>query len=195
MGHTRTWQTSEHARCEISICMWKNPPNPTPMTVFVRVVFDISWLIDWLINWLIYSSIHSDSFIDYFTVFLRQLRTFSHIWRRPHCRWRAAGLKPMLDVLVSEQVGLLSRHTWCDMGLNFFLVSSDPPSHLVASYNKQGDAEDIITQALKDTVINGSSFVHSKPLKDLTFFSMSETVCSYPSCQHIFSEKLHSSAA
>jgi hypothetical protein len=40
--------------------------------------------LDWLIDWL-------------FTV-LHSLKNFSHIWRRHHCRWRAAKFRPMLGV-------------------------------------------------------------------------------------------------
>jgi hypothetical protein len=42
----------------------------------------INWLIDWLIDWLIRV--------------LRPAEEISHIWRRQHCRWRAAKFRPMV---------------------------------------------------------------------------------------------------
>jgi hypothetical protein len=44
------------------------------------------------------------------------LKTFSFIWRRHHCRWRAAKFR----LRVFKQEGSLSCYSSCDMGPQFF---------------------------------------------------------------------------
>jgi hypothetical protein len=68
----------------------------------------------------------------------------SFTWRRHQCRWRAAKFRPMLGAQgLWAGRDLLSCHTYCDMGLRFFLVSSEGPPHTFASYDTHGDAESL----------------------------------------------------
>jgi hypothetical protein len=69
---------------------------------------------DWLIDWL----------IDY----LRFYVPLNHLYirRRHHCRWRAAKFRPKLGTKAFQQD----------------LYRATPP-HSIASYNTQGDAEDL----------------------------------------------------
>jgi hypothetical protein len=74
-----------------TISMFWNDPQGLPIfhqlslcrTSLVNVVRDRhkDWLIDWLIDYL---------------RFYVPLKNFSLIWRRHHCRWRAAKFRPML---------------------------------------------------------------------------------------------------
>ena len=53
------------------------------------------------------------------------------IWRRPHCRWRAA----KFDSWPLSSEGSLTCHTHCDAALPFIMVISEDPwhSHLMPS--------------------------------------------------------------
>ena len=58
--------------------------------------------------------------IDYLWFYV-PLKNFSLIWRRHHCRWRAAKFRPMLGAQgLWEGRGSLSCHTCCDTGPRFF---------------------------------------------------------------------------
>ena len=53
--------------------------------------------------------------------FIVPLENFSLIWRRHHCRWRAASFDLWSALMVIEQWGfLLTCHTYCDTGLPFY---------------------------------------------------------------------------
>jgi hypothetical protein len=55
--------------------------------------------------------------IDYL-LFYGQLKHFSLLWRRHHCRWRTAKYRPMLSA--QGLFCALSCHTCCDSGPQFF---------------------------------------------------------------------------
>jgi hypothetical protein len=59
------------------------------------------WLVDWLIDYL---------------RFYVPLKNFSLVWRRHHCRWRAAKFRPMLGA----QGLWAGRDLCCDTGPRFF---------------------------------------------------------------------------
>ena len=53
--------------------------------------------------------------------FIVPLENFSLLWRRHHCRWRAASFDLWSALMVIEQWGfLLTCHTYCDTGLPFY---------------------------------------------------------------------------
>ena len=63
--------------------------------------------------------------------FIVPLENFSLIWRRHHCRWRAANFDFDSWPLSSE--GSLTCHTHCDTGLPFIMIISEDPWHLLPS--------------------------------------------------------------
>jgi hypothetical protein len=77
------------------------------------------------------------NYIDW--LFYVPFENCSLIWRRNHCRWKAAKLRPMLS----------AQNLWAGRDLyraapvvtNGFGFSGPP--HLVAHYDKQGDTEDL----------------------------------------------------
>ena len=75
---------------------------------------------------------HWPLFIVYLK-FIVPLENFSLIWRRHHCRWRAANFDFDSWPLSSE--GSLTCHTHCDTGLPSIMVISEDPwlSHLMLS--------------------------------------------------------------
>jgi hypothetical protein len=92
----------------------------------LRIV--IMWLIDWLIDYLL---------------FYVPIKNFSLIWRRHHCLWRAAKLRPMLGAQGLWAGRDLYRATPAVTRTLVFPVLSEGPPHLVASYDTLGDAEDL----------------------------------------------------
>jgi hypothetical protein len=68
------------------------------------------------------------------------LKNFSLIWRRHHCRWRAAKFRPMLGAQIrsfEQGVIFIAPHLlW--HGASVLPVSSEGPPILVASYDTQG---------------------------------------------------------
>jgi hypothetical protein len=64
--------------------------------------------------------------------------TSRSIWRRQHCRWRAAKFRTCSVLRAFEQGGIfiVSHLLW--HGVSVFPVSSEGPPHSVASYNTQG---------------------------------------------------------
>ena len=70
-----------------------------------------------------------------FLEFIVPLENFSLIWRRHHCRWRAANFDLCSNLWPLSSEGSLTRHTYCDTGLPFIMVISEDPwhSHLLPS--------------------------------------------------------------
>jgi hypothetical protein len=88
------------------------------------------------IDWTLYMYDNDKS--DYL-VFYVPLKNFSLLWKRHHCRWRAAKFRPMLGAQgLWEVVPHLLWH-----GVLVFPVSSEGPPHSVASHDTHGDAEDL----------------------------------------------------
>ena len=54
---------------------------------------------------------------------------FLLIWRRHHCRWRAANFDLCSPLMVIEQWGFFTCYTHCDTGLPFLMVISEDPWH------------------------------------------------------------------
>ena len=67
--------------------------------------------------------------------FIAPIENFSPIWRRHHCRWRAANVNLCPALKAIELWGLLTSHTNCDMCLPFIMVIFKDPwhSHLLPS--------------------------------------------------------------
>ena len=70
-----------------------------------------------------------------FLEFIVPLENFSLIWRRHHCRRRAANFALCSALMAIEQWGFLTCRTHCDTGLPFIMFISDDPwhSHLLLS--------------------------------------------------------------
>jgi hypothetical protein len=67
------------------------------------------------------------------------LKNFSLMWRRHHCRWRAAKFWPMLGaqgLWAGRDLYRAAPAVTRDLG-------SEGPPHLVASYDTRGDVEDL----------------------------------------------------
>jgi hypothetical protein len=89
-------------------------------------------------------------FVYRFTFYSRIFHLYP--WWRHHCRWKAAKFRPMLGA----QGHWAGRDLYCakpvvtrDLG---FPVSSEGPPHSVASYDTQGDVEDLF--------LPGSSWIY-----------------------------------
>jgi hypothetical protein len=80
--------------------------------------------------------------IDYLGFYV-PLKNFSLIWRRHHCRWRAAKFRPMLGAQAFEQGGIFIVPHLLWHGASVVPVSSEGPPHSVASYDTRGDVEDL----------------------------------------------------
>jgi hypothetical protein len=74
-----------------------------------------------------------------FTV-LHPAQNFSFIWRRHHCRWRAAKFRPMLGAFEQGGIFIVQHLLW--HGASVFPVSSERPPNSVASYDTRGGVED-----------------------------------------------------
>jgi hypothetical protein len=81
--------------------------------------------------------------IDYFKILYVPLKNFSLIWRRHHCRWRAAKFCHCSALGAFEQEGSLSCHTCCDTGPRFSRSHPKDRQNSVASYDTRGDVEDL----------------------------------------------------
>jgi hypothetical protein len=66
----------------------------------------IDWLIDWLIDYLL---------------FYVPLKNIALIWRRHHCRWRAAKFRPMLSAFEQGGIFIVPHQLW--HGTSVFPVS------------------------------------------------------------------------
>jgi hypothetical protein len=78
-----------------------------------------------------------DWLIDYLR-FYAPLKNISLIWRRHHCRWRAAKIRPMLGAqgLWAGGIFIVPHLLW--HGTSVFPVSSEGPPHLVAFTTHEG---------------------------------------------------------
>jgi hypothetical protein len=69
----------------------------------------------------------------------------SLMWRRHHCRWRAAKFRPMLGtqgLWAGRNIYRATPAVTRDLGFSG-LIGSEGPPHLVASYDTRGDVEDL----------------------------------------------------
>jgi hypothetical protein len=82
--------------------------------------------------------------IDYLWFYVPP-KNISLIWRRHHCRWRAAKFRPtcISALRAFEQGGIFIVPHLLWHGTSVFPVSFEGPPHLVASYGAQGDAENL----------------------------------------------------
>jgi hypothetical protein len=104
--------------------------------------------------------------VDYLRFYV-PLKNFSLIWRRHHCRWRAANLRLCSALRALKQGGIFIVPHLLWQGASVFPVSSDwlidwlirvlrrfsniaatsrrseGPPHLVTSYDTRGDVEDL----------------------------------------------------
>jgi hypothetical protein len=87
----------------------------------------------WDVNWFM---------IDYLRFYVL-LKNFSLIWRRHHCRWRAANFGLCSALRAFEQGGIFIMPHLLWHGTSVFLVSSEGPPHLAASHDTRGDVEDL----------------------------------------------------
>jgi hypothetical protein len=85
-----------------------------------------------------------DRLIDYLQFYV-QLKNFSLLWRRHHCKWRAAKYRPMLGAQGLWAERDLYRATPALTRASVFPVSSEGPPYfiLVTSYDTRGDVEDL----------------------------------------------------
>jgi hypothetical protein len=90
--------------------------------------------------WTPLSKIPGSAYVNDYLVFYVPLKIISltSIWRCHHYRWRAAKFRPMLGA----QGLWAGRDLYCATPA-VFPVSSEGPSHSVASYDTQGDVENL----------------------------------------------------
>jgi hypothetical protein len=94
--------------------------------------------------------------VDYLRFYV-PLKNISLIWRRHHERWRAAKFRPIWSALKAfEQGGFFTMPHLLWHGTSVFSVSSDGPPLSVASYNTQGNVEDLFYPGSSRVPLSGS---------------------------------------
>jgi hypothetical protein len=88
------------------------------------------WTICWIGDNLFLLRMQKQSYLRFYV----PLKNFSLIWGRHHCWWRAAKFRPMLGAhgLWAGGIFIVPHLLW--HGTSVFLVSSEGPSHSVASF-------------------------------------------------------------
>jgi hypothetical protein len=66
--------------------------------------------------------------INWLVIVLPPAEEFSPVWRRYHCRWRAAQFRPMLG---AQSEGSLSCHTYCETGPCYLIWRTTPFSRFI----------------------------------------------------------------
>ena len=146
-----SYDLNVHSNLKFQTWTWASPPDPQQvwyqLTRYEHLlnIFIISFIPFWqFIHFL--TKLFTRTLIDWLIDYLRfyvPLKNISLIWRRHHCRWRAANLGLCSALRAFEQGGIFIVPHLLWHGASVFPVSSEGPPHLVAFYDTQGVAEDL----------------------------------------------------
>jgi hypothetical protein len=93
-----------------------------------------------------------DWLIDYLQLYV-PLKNISLIWRRHHCRWRAAEFRPMLSSKgpwAGRNLYSLTCHTYCDTGLRFFRPNQSPLTIRIAMRRTYSNPDQVSLQYIRN---------------------------------------------